>query len=146
MALSGGGDRRPLSGVIDEYYRAGRHLSRRSRTVGADLAAPGPVAAVGLTLSQAEAAGAVQRYQQGFVGHPLYADRARAMCLASTCACRLAKHPSDHVSVSYSCPHCKWAFAPVPPRPRSRTDAAGRAAYGSATSGLPNGWRRQRPD
>ncbi|ORA42020.1 hypothetical protein BST21_23920, partial [Mycolicibacterium celeriflavum] len=62
------------------------------------------------TLGQAEAAGAVRvgpdsDTSEIFVGHPLYADRARAVLTAEhahalrvSLVAQLAKHPSDHVS------------------------------------------------
>lgn len=110
-------DRRPLSGVIDEYLCA---LPEPARAVVDYLAIAEPLARTDLvalvggeqldTLGQAEAAGAVRvgpdsDTSEIFVGHPLYADRARAVLTAEhahalrvSLVAQLAKHPSDHVS------------------------------------------------
>ncbi len=157
-------DRRPLSGVIDEYLCA---LPEPARAVVDYLAIAEPLARTDLvalvggeqldTLGQAEAAGAVRvgpdsDTSEIFVGHPLYADRARAVLTAEhahalrvSLVAQLAKHPSDHVSdqLRLSSLAIDVPASATPPRSRMRRPQPGRPC-GSATSGLPNGWRGQR--
>lgn len=150
--------------MIDEYLCA---LPEPARAVVDYLAIAEPLARTDLvalvggeqldTLGQAEAAGAVRvgpdsDTSEIFVGHPLYADRARAVLTAEhahalrvSLVAQLAKHPSDHVSdqLRLSSLAIDVPASATPPRSRMRRPQPGRPC-GSATSGLPNGWRGQR--
>ncbi len=150
--------------MIDEYLCA---LPEPARAVVDYLAIAEPLARTDLvalvggeqldTLGQAEAAGAVRvgpdsDTSEIFVGHPLYADRARAVLTAEhahalrvSLVAQLAKHPSDHVSDQLRLSSLA-IDVPASATPAAVTDARpqpGRPC-GSATSGLPNGWRGQR--
>ncbi len=93
----------------------------------------------------------VQRYQRDFVGHPLYADRARAVLTAEHAhalrvimVAQLAKHPSDHVGDQLQLSSLA-IDVPASATPARGLDAATAARQALRLGdSLPNGWRGQR--